>query len=101
MEGSKPAMSKEFTPLDQALCSMGRWSPSEQHHGDFSAAHLLTLNSPEFNERIFQLRPSTQIDAMKLKVLGWTDLSEADEGRLVQRFALSTSPYKPHLTHRH
>lgn len=101
MGTSKTASDNVPVPSDQSPLSMGTWSPNKQNHGGLSAAHLLALNSPEFNDHMHDLSPSTQIDATKLKVPGWTDLSEADEGRLIQRIEYVLRCTNPHLTRRH
>ncbi|KAH6636366.1 hypothetical protein F5144DRAFT_176991 [Chaetomium tenue] len=87
METSNMASGNGSVLSDPAPLSMGWSSPNKQSLGDFSAANLLTLGSPDFNKHMYELRPSTEIDATRLKVPGWTDLSEADERELIQRIA--------------
>lgn len=101
MEASKMASGNGSVLLDPAPLSMGWSSPNKQNLGDFSAAHLLTLGSPDFNTHMYELRPSTEIGTMKLKVPGWTDLSEADERELIQRIAYVLRCTNPRVTHRH
>ena len=101
METSKTTSGNVSVLSDQPPLSMGSWSPNKQNYGDLSAADLLDLDSPKFSDHMYELCPSTQIDATKLKIPGWADLSEDDERILVQRIEYALRCTNPHLTRRH